>query len=197
MKNKVLGISGSPRKNGNSDVLLEQILRGVETEEVEAEGIYLRDYSFQACIGCEKCRKDHICTSLNDDMQTLYPKIIDAKGLVLVSPTHHYNITAWMKAFIDRLYCFYEFTDERPRRWSSRLANANRKAIIAAICEQPDKKNLGVTLEAMRLPLQALGYDVIDDLAVLGIFDKGHVGKDEIVMTNAFKLGQKLVQNLP
>jgi len=196
MKNKVLGISGSPRKNGNSDMLLEQILRGVETKNIEVEKIYLREYSFQACIGCEKCREDHICTGLNDDMQMLYPKIIEAKGIVLVSPTHHYNITAWMKAFIDRLYCFYEFTDDRPRGWSSRLANDGRKAVIATICEQPEKENLGVTLEAMRLPLQALGYEVLDELAVLGIFDKGYVGKNDTVMNNAFILGQKLAQNL-
>ena len=47
-----------------------------------------------------------------DGMSLLYPKIIDARGLVLVSPTHNYNITAIMKAFIDRLYCFYNFDNK-------------------------------------------------------------------------------------
>ncbi|OEU63682.1 MAG: hypothetical protein BBJ57_09230 [Desulfobacterales bacterium PC51MH44] len=101
---KVLGISASPRINGNSDVLLKHIISGVHQEEIAAEKIPLRDYNFQSCIGCENCRKDKICTGLNDGMQLLYPKLIESKGLILVSPTHHYNISAWMKAFIDRLY---------------------------------------------------------------------------------------------
>ena len=196
MKNKVLGISGSPRKNGNSDVLLQQILLGAESQQIEVASIYLREYSFQGCIGCEKCRKDQICTGIHDDMQKLYPMIIESKGLVLVSPTHHYNITAWMKAFIDRLYCFYIFSDDRPRDWSSRLANRQRKAIICAICEQEHKKDMGFTLEAMRLPLQALGYEIVDELAVPGIFDKGYVSKNDRIMKQAFQLGAKLAHKL-
>lgn len=196
MKNKILGISGSPRKNGNSDVLLDQILLGAESQQVVVGRIYLRDLTFGACIGCEKCRKNQICTGLEDDMQTLYPKITESRGIVLASPTHHYNITAWMKAFIDRLYCFYEFSDERPRGWSSRLANGERKAVICAVCEQPERENIDLTLQAMRLPLQALGYQIIDELVVLGIFDKGYVSKKDDIMKQAFNLGIKLAQQL-
>lgn len=137
---KILGICGSPRINGNSDVLLKHILKGVREEDVPTESIHLRDYYFQPCIGCERCRKDKICTGLNDGMNLLYPKIIQAQGLILLSPTHNYNITAWMKACIDRLYCLYEFDDNRPRGWTSRLAGQKRKAVIVAVCEQQDKK---------------------------------------------------------
>ncbi len=143
-EHKILAIGGSPRIHGNSDVLLKHILNAVQEENVPAEGIQLRDYYFKPCIGCERCRKDKICTGLNDGMHLLYPKITKSQGLILLSPTHNYNITAWMKAFIDRLYCFYNFDDKRPRGWSSRLAGQKRKAVIVAVCEQNNKKTWGL-----------------------------------------------------
>ena len=62
---KILGIGGSPRKGGNSDILLQHILHNIgETKQ-------LRDHQFQSCIGCEKCRKEKICTGLQDGMSLL------------------------------------------------------------------------------------------------------------------------------
>lgn len=192
----IFGVGGSPRRNGNSDVLLAQILNGARENEVPATGIHLRDIQFSACIGCEKCRKDLICTGLVDGMNVLYPEILQARGLVLVSPTHNYNITSWMKAFIDRLYCFYTFADTRPRAWSSRLAGQGRKAVLAAICEQEDQKDMGFTLEAMRLPLEALGYEIVGELPVFRIFDRGKVMEDNEVLASAKMLGEELALSL-
>jgi multimeric flavodoxin WrbA len=188
-KPQILGIGGSPRKGGNSDILLQHILHnGGEKKQ-------LRDFQFQSCIGCEKCRKDKICTGLQDGMSLLYPKIIEAKGLVLVSPTHNYNITALMKAFIDRLYCFYNFdAKNRPGPWSSQLGNQGRKAIIVAVCEQENKKDMGFTLDAMRLPLEALGYEIIGELAVLGVFARGKVKERKSILAKASDLGTLLAQ---
>ncbi len=97
-------------------------------------------------------------------MSIVYNHVISSKGLILVSPTHNYNITSWMKAFIDRLYCFYNFTHDRPRSWSSQLANQDRKAIIAAICEQENEEDMGFTIEAMKNPLEALGYEIVGEI---------------------------------
>lgn len=192
LQNAVLGVGGSPRKNGNSDMLLSRVLAGVEQEDTESSLIHLRDVQFQGCIGCEKCRKDNICTGLYDGMSVLYPKIISSKGMVLVSPTHNYNITSWMKAFIDRLYCFYDFQDTIPRAWSTRLGDQGRKAVIVAICEQESKRDMGFTLEAMRMPLEALGYRVIGELAVFRVFARGRVKDDPKALEKAFVLGRDL-----
>jgi multimeric flavodoxin WrbA len=195
-KLKVLGVGGSPRAGGNSDSLLKEILKGVGQNDIATEAIHLRNYYFEPCIGCEKCRKDEICTGLNDGMHLIYPKIVESQGLVLISPTHNYNITAWVKAFIDRLYCFYTYDSNRPRRWSSRLNGQGRKAVIAAVCEQETKKDMGMTLEAMRLPLEALGYEIVDELPVFGVFDKGAVKKEAEMMAAARAVGLNLAQSL-
>lgn len=193
---KALGIGGSPRRNGNSDVLLEHILKGVRENKIIGEKFHLREFRYQSCIGCEKCRKDKICTGLKDGMSLLYPRIFESRGLILVSPTHNYNITAWMKSFIDRLYCFYNFDDNRPRGWSSQLADQGRKAVLAAVCEQEDKDDMGFTLEAMRLPIKALGYEIIGELPVFGIFDKGKVKEEAEILLTASKLGADLAKSI-
>jgi multimeric flavodoxin WrbA len=101
-----------------------------------------------------------------------------------------------MKAFIDRLYCFYIFDDNRPRGWSSRLAGQKRKAVIVAVCEQKNKRDMGFTIEAMRLPLEALGYEILQEFPVFGIFDRGAVKKDEEIVTKASELGRKLAKSI-
>ncbi len=194
--NQLLGLSGSPRKKGNSDILLNRILDGAAQENITSTHLNLTDIRFQGCIGCERCRKDKICTGLVDGMSVMYNQILSSKGLVLVSPTHNYNVTSWMKAFIDRLYCFYNFEDVRPRAWSSQLANQGRKAVIAAVCEQESKADMGFTIEAMKNPLEALGYDIVGELAVFSVFDKARVKKETSAMENAFELGVDLGKSI-
>ena len=197
LNSQILGIGGSPRKGGNSDMLLQHVLQGARESYAVIENAHLRDIQFQSCIGCEKCRKDKICTGLQDGMSLLYPKVVAAKGLVLVSPTHNYNITALMKAFIDRLYCLYNFDNKnRPGEWSSQLDGQGRKAVIVAVCEQETRKDMGFTLDAMRLPLEALGYEVTNELAVFNVFSKGKVKEKTEILTQATNLGTVLAKSV-
>ena len=192
----ILGVEGSPRKAGNSQHMLHAILAGATRVGTPTYEIHLRDCRYEPCIGCEKCRKDKICTRFQDAMTLLYPRILEARGLVLISPVHNYNVTAWMKAFIDRLYCFYDFADTRPRDWSSRLAGQGRKAVIGAIAEQADTKDMGFTLEAMRLPLIALGYEIVAELPVLKLFDRGVITRHEDILDLARDAGERLARSL-
>lgn len=193
-RTKILGVSGSPRQNGNSDILLKSIISGASRENVPSTALYLRNIQFQGCLGCEKCRKDKICTGLIDGMSLIYKDITASKGMILVSPSHNYNMTSWMKAFIDRLYCFYNFDNDRPRSWTSRFSYQNRKAVIAAVCEQKNKADMGFTLEAMKKPIQALGYEIVGELSVFGIFEKGRVKEDLEAMEKAEDLGVRLAK---
>ncbi|MDD5122617.1 MAG: flavodoxin family protein, partial [Dehalococcoidales bacterium] len=193
VKNRVLAIGASPRKNGNSDILLKQALSGVASAGTECEAIQLRDYHFMPCTGCERCQNSTHCSGLNDGMQLLYPKLLEARGLVLVSPSHNCNITAWMKAFIDRLYCLYQFTKDRPRQYTSSISGQGRKMVLIAIGEQPQYEiAIGLTMDAMRIPFEYLGYELIGELPVLGAFDKGAVRADTEAMEKAQNLGAQL-----
>ena len=196
IKPKVLAVGASPRKGGNSDVLLGHFLAGAKRARAEAEEIQLRDCQITPCIGCELCRQTGQCTRFNDDMVGIYKNIIEFRGLFLISPVHNYNITAWMKGFIDRLYCFYDFVEPRRGRWGSKLASQGRKAVIAAVAEQSNKEDMGVTLEAMEKPLEALGYTIIQKFPVLGIFEKGKVAGCPEIIRSAELYGEKLAREI-
>lgn len=192
----ITGIEGSPRKKGNSHKMLQAILEGAREIETSINEVHLRDLKYDPCVGCEICRKEKACRRFEDDMTGLYPLIEESKGLVLISPVHNYNVTAWMKAFIDRMYCYYNFEDTRPRAWSSRLAGQGRKAIIGAIAEQNDKKDMGFTIEAMRMPLEALGYEIVAELPVLRLFDKGIIAEHQEIIDKAKTAGRTLAESI-
>jgi multimeric flavodoxin WrbA len=192
----IIGIGASPRKNSNSTAMLRAALSGAQAAGAETDSALLRRYRYSSCIGCEKCRADKKCTGLNDGMTLLYPKIEAAQGLILSTPVHFYNVTAMMKAFIDRLYCYFDFDMEsRPRAWSSRLAGQGRKAVILAIGEQPDEEDAGFVMDAMRLPLESLGYELADSFLALNVFDAGRVRKDDEVMARCEEAGRELAMS--
>ena len=121
-------------------------------------------------------------------------ELFHLKVLFWCPPTHNYNVTSWMKAFLDRLYCFYNFGNERPRSWSSQFSKQGRKAVIAAICEQESIDDMGFTIEAMKKPLIALGYEIIGELSVFKIFDKAKVKDNKDAISRAYRLGKELAR---
>ncbi len=195
-KAKILGVGGSPRKNGNTDILLDRFLTGAESAGMDTKKVLLRNYSIEPCIGCEACRNAGTCTRFHDGMELLYPEIEEAKGLILGSPTYNYNITAPMKAFIDRLYPYYNFSHERPGPYSSKLEEQGRKALVFTVCEQFKTDETGFALEALSMPLEALGYSVLEKFLVNNCFEKGKVAKDEELLNRAFEAGKNLVKAL-
>lgn len=191
----ILGVEGSPRSGGNSHTMLKIFSTFCSHEGMPFVDVHLRDYRYEPCVGCERCRKDKICTKFNDGMTLLYPKIQESKGLVLISPVHNYNVTAWVKSFIDRLYCYYDFTDTRPRDWTSRLAGQGRKAVIGAIAEQESAADMGFTLDAMRMPLEALGFEIVAELPVLNTFDAGGIKRNDEAIAQIEDAAQKMIES--
>src|SRR3972149_2872694 len=98
---KVLGLFGSPRKGGNTDLLLEEALKGAEAEGAETERLRVSDFNIIPCRECLACYEQGKCIIL-DDMEKIYPKLLDADIIILASPIFFYGVTAWAKALIDR-----------------------------------------------------------------------------------------------
>jgi len=193
---KTLLINGSPRGKGNTAAILDKIAEGLAQEGVETETVHLPACAIQPCIGCERCRRDKTCTQFYDGMHLLYKKIEDSRGLVVGSPAYNYNVTPWMKAFIDRLYPYYDFEDPRPGSYRSRLQDQGRKAVIVAVGEQNDAGELGYTIPAMRDPLKVLGYEIIAELPITGHFAMGSVNKDPGILAAALEAGRQLAHSL-
>ena len=101
MSKKVLILSGSPRKGGNSDYLCEKFMEGAREADNDVEKIFVSDKKIGYCRACYACRNTHICI-IKDDMAEILGKIIDADVLVLASPVYFYSINAQIKTVLDR-----------------------------------------------------------------------------------------------
>ena len=98
---KILAISCSPRKQGNTEILLNQALQGAQQDGAEVELFSVAGKSIAPCDGCSSCGKAGKC-HINDDMQELYPKLLEADGIIFGTPIYFYNMVAYCKAVMDR-----------------------------------------------------------------------------------------------
>lgn len=193
---KVLGIVGSKRKNGNTAYLVNKALDIIKSKEVETDVVYLGDYKFSGCNGCEACKDTYECI-IKDDMQKIYPLLIEADALVIASPTYFYNVTSDIKAFIDRLYCFQVFADDDRSVWSSTIeAMGGKHALVIAICEQNNEEDMGFTAQAMTKPLEGLGYRIVETVKNLNLYKKDEAMGNEHALGQVEKASWKLIKTL-
>ena len=101
MSKKVLILSGSPRKNGNSDLLCDEFMKGAIEAGHQVEKIRVADKNIGYCRACYGCKGTGVCV-IKDDMTEVLQKMIDADVLVLASPVYFYSIDAQLKTVIDR-----------------------------------------------------------------------------------------------
>ena len=100
----ILILSGSPRKNGNTDLLVEAFAKGA-SEKHHVEVVSVHDYKVNPCMGCNACftSEGNACVQ-NDDMSVIYSKLSNADMLVIASPVYFYGLSAQLKAIIDRCH---------------------------------------------------------------------------------------------
>lgn len=101
MNKKILILSGSPRKNGNSDILCEQFAKGAKEAGNFVEKVYVQDLIIGGCRACYGCRKTMECVQ-KDDMTELLDKMVVADVIVLATPVYFYSMDGQMKTMIDR-----------------------------------------------------------------------------------------------
>ncbi len=136
MTKKVLIISSSPRKGGNSDLLCDQFAKGAQEAGHAVEKISLREHKINYCTGCGVCNETHRCVQ-KDDMAPLLDKLVAADVIVLATPVYFYSMDGQLKTFIDRTVPRY-----------TEIADKDFYFILTSADTQ--KKNLARTVEALR-----------------------------------------------
>jgi len=101
---KVVAFNGSPRKDGNTTILINRVFNELNKEGIETELVQLSGKKIHGCIACEKCfqNKDRQCSVKEDDLNECIKKMIKADGIILGSPVYFADLTSEMKALIDR-----------------------------------------------------------------------------------------------
>ena len=176
---KILALIGSPRKMGNTDLLIDQILEGARTKGYTSEKIYLYDYTISLCRDCRNCKKgDYVCC-INDEMQQIYQLMEEADVIVFGSPVYWYGPPATMKMLLDRMRPFVE---------NKKLKG--KKAIVVAPSAEGSKA-CGLTVEMFRLSLEYLDVDFLGQVLVEA-YEKGEIRNDNEQMESAYELGASL-----
>ncbi len=98
---KAIGIVGSPRKNGNTEILTKHTLKAIEEEGLDTELIRLAGLDIRPCDACMACRKEKPCP-IDDDLLPIYTKMKEADAVILASPVYYGSATAQLKALMDR-----------------------------------------------------------------------------------------------
>lgn len=103
---RIAGISGSPRKDGNTEILVRQALKPFYERDWEVTEFFLSNKTINPCIGCETCCETGECAIEGDDMEFLIKEFESCDALIIGSPVYYRNVTAQLKALFDRSYCF-------------------------------------------------------------------------------------------
>lgn len=106
MPKKILILKGSPRERGNSATLAERTAAGARAVGAEVESIYLHGLDIRPCDACDLCAEPGSGCVIEDDMQPIYPKLVEADAIVLASPIYSFTFSAQLKLCIDRWYAF-------------------------------------------------------------------------------------------
>lgn len=178
MNKKVLILSGSPRKNGNSDILCDEFMKGALSSGNNVEKIRVAEKNVSYCRACYACRNNGNCV-IKDDMADILQKMIDADVIVLASPVYFYSIDAQLKAVIDRTVA----------RW---LEVKNKEFYYIMTAADEEISAMDTTLACFR------GYaDCVEGAKEMGViygigaYEKGEIKSSEC-MKQAYEMGRNV-----
>jgi len=188
---KVLGLFGSPRRGGNTDLLLEEMLRGAQSRGAEIEKIFLSDWDISGCRECRRCEIDGNCV-IKDQMQKLYPKLLQTDYIILASPIFFYGVTAQAKRMIDRCQALWA-RKYILKKTSVQEKSARRKGWFISVAGSRGEKVFQGAILTVRYFFDALNVEYAGELTFGRIDSKGAIKKHPSGLKEAFEAGQRLV----
>ena len=176
---RVLGISCSPRRGGNTEILILESLKGASLLGAETNFLRLSDLNINPCRGCQSCVKDGVCI-IEDDMQMVYQNLIEADGIIIGSPVYFWSVSTLAKIFMDRTYAL---------RYPTRKLRGKVGGAIAVAAHRGCSNTLS-TINNFFLHHKM----VVIGLGVSGYaFQAGDIRKDERAMRESREMGEEIV----
>jgi multimeric flavodoxin WrbA len=182
---KILGIMGSPRRNGNTHILVSRMLEGAESEGARGDILFLNDLAIKECNGCHTCWEGKEC-SKNDDMNRIYPQIIESDAIIFGTPVYWYGPTALMKGFIDR-FVYFNCPENREKI-------KGKPAVLAIPFEEEDPQTAALLVSFFEKSLEFLEMNLIGTILVPGVTRKGEIKEKGAKLQEAYELGKRLAR---
>lgn len=177
MSKKVLVLSASPRRGGNSDILCDQFISGAKESGNETEKIFLGDLEINYCDACDNCLENNGKCVKDDDMDEVLDKMISADAIVLATPVYFYTMNGQMKTLIDRTYPRY-------------TKITNKEIYLIATAANPKKEAMERTMDGFRGFTSLLsGSEEKGIIYGTGAWKIGDI-KGSMAMAEAYELGK-------
>ncbi len=188
---KILAINGSPRRGGNTDLLLGEFVRGGRESGAEVEVILLRELKISPCLEIYACKENGECP-IPDDMRGIYPKLVEADVVAVASPIFFYGVTAQTKAFIDRCQALWarKYILKKPIA----AGRSRRRGVFLAIGGSKGSKIFEGVLLTMKYFFDALDVVFSRSLLYRSVDAKGQILEHPTALQEAYELGKELAQ---
>jgi multimeric flavodoxin WrbA len=188
MKKRAIIINGAIRAKGNTDTLVNKIIEGSSTTNIEANLVILREKKVGNCIGCYQCLAKSSC-SIQDDMTEIRSVIQTAQLLIFASPLYWCGVTGLMKTFIDRLFYYYHL--------KTKPKIAGKKAIIVTPMNQQNVVyESEILIQFYTRLLNCLGIKDIDMFFFGDIMKKEDLSLKPQYLKAAYSMGKNLAKKI-
>ena len=191
---KIIVIYGSPRRKGNTALLLDQAVRGAEEAGAAVEKIVLRDLKISPCLEIYGCRKTGRCV-IQDDFQKVYDLLQQCQGLMLASPIFFYAVSAQTKILMDRCQSLWV-----KKYWIEQVPfgrkNYTRKGLFVSVGATSGKKLFDGALQTVNYFFDVLDMELWQALLYRGLDFEGDVLKHPEYLEEAYTRGKDFAQAL-
>lgn len=182
----ILGIMGSPRIKGNSDLLLDEALKGAQSRGAVTEKIIVDKLNIAPCKEYYGCLKDGNCV-IRDDMDDIYPKILAADVIIVASPIFFYTVSAQLLQLISRCQAF----------WARKYVLKNldipqKKGVFLAVGATKGEKLFDGPKLTINYFFKAVNADYSEELLIRGVDKRGEIKDHPTALTDAYALGEKI-----
>lgn len=187
-----MGIAGSPRRGGNTDLLLAEVLKGAASKGAEVKTIILCELSFALCEHCDTCLDSGEC-KFDDGMQLVYEEMEQADRIVLASPIYFMGVTAQMKAMIDRCQALwvrkYRLNIPPLGDWRQ------RKGLFISVGGRKSGSLFEPAIATVKSLFATLDISYGSELVFSRIDEKGAIARHPDALKQAYLAGQELVKD--
>ena len=187
---KVLGILGSPRRGGNTEILLDEALAGARSQGAETEKLVVSELKIAPCQNCDDCALTGECT-IHDEMDEIYHKLQAIDRLVLASPIFFLSVTAQTKVMIDRCQSLWvtKYVLKQP------ITKKRRQGLFISTAHSDNPRQFQGAIIVVRAFFTTLEIDYEAELLFGGIQKKGEVLKHPTALRDVFAAGVRLASH--
>lgn len=192
---KVLGISGSPRAGGNTDIILGRALEGATSSGAETESVFVRELNISFCRECRSCSKTGECV-INDDIKRIFLIFKDIDHLILASPIFFYGLPAQLKALIDRAQHAWSNKYILKRDFALKKKDKRRGLFLGVGATKGERLFEG-SIRTVKYFFDAIDIRYAGEVLVRGVDKKGEISQYPKYLEEAYQAGEKLAKSSP